>query len=468
MSEVAGGERREPGRTALRGALILLILVSPLPFGAVQRDAVLALELYAAACGAGAFLVWRRDRAGVGPRARGLGLLALGLVAIGALQLVPLPVGWPRFSGSPAAAVRERLQVVVPEAVPALAAGSLAPAGTVDALLRLLACVLVGFAAVVSVRRPAHVRRIAWAAVASGVFQALYGSAEYLSGHQHIFGFAKRHYLDSATGTFVNRNHFAIYLAMTLPLALGLAVDAIRRAEGARAGSWRARAVRLAEPPGSLVLAAGVAAALIWLGVLLSYSRGGLVAALVASVWLAFNVRQGRRAAALALVAVLAIPVLLLLGRALPAPGDRFVSESEELASVGGRMPVWQASLRMVPDHLPLGAGFGGWADAFPLYRPADVRKHWDHAHNEWLELLVEGGPLALLIVVAMLGLVVRPAASILGASAAAALLALAVAGLADFATRIPAVALLAAALAGLAVARLETRRLPGRVARAS
>jgi len=63
-------------------------------------------------------------------------------------------------------------------------------------------------------------RRIFLAVFGAGLFQALYGSYEYLTGHQHIFGYAKRFYTDSATGTYINQNHYAGALELAVRYAL--------------------------------------------------------------------------------------------------------------------------------------------------------------------------------------------------------------------------------------------------------
>ena len=88
--------------------------------------------------------------------------------------------------------------------------------------------------------------------------QALYGATEYLSHHQHIFGYSKKHYLDSATGTFINRNHFAAYLAMGLPFALGPLIGG--RVSLFGGGTWRERFVRLSDSSNLLALLCGSAA----------------------------------------------------------------------------------------------------------------------------------------------------------------------------------------------------------------
>src|SRR5690606_16258635 len=67
----------------------------------------------------------------------------------------------------------------------------------------------------------------------------------------------------------------------------------------------------------------------------------------------------------------------------------------------------WQGFL----DNLPLGVGYGGFVNAYPAYeQKAHIfRTYVNHAHNDFLELLFEGGiPAAVLIVAAIFPLVIR------------------------------------------------------------
>jgi O-antigen ligase len=336
------------------------------------------------------------------------------------------------------------------------AAQSLEPAATLDALLRLAAYTLVGLAAAVSLRDRSRLRQAALVLVTCGAFQAAYGSAEYLSGRQQIFGYVKRFYTDVATGTFVNRNHFAAFLAMTLPLAFGLVLDSAGSLR--RATCWRERIVRLGEPGGLRVVVGLLAAPVIWIGIVLSHSRGGLAAAIVGTTYLALR-GAGRRRRILVLSLLLALPTVALLGLEVLAPGERFVSGDAKPASLGGRLPVWRAALGSVGDFLPFGTGLGTFEAAFPLYRSPAVHKVWDHAHNDWLQALVEGGPLVPLALAFVLWLALRGTracaheARWIPASAAAGLVAIAVHSAVDFSLRIPANAVLCACLVGMSAA---------------
>jgi O-antigen ligase len=72
------------------------------------------------------------------------------------------------------------------------------------------------------------------------------------------------------------------------------------------------------------------------------------------------------------------------------------------------RMAIWHNTVRAILAHLPLGTGFGTFDLVYPAFESAeDVRRSFaNHAHNEYLELLLEGGVAAGLGLVAYLGLI--------------------------------------------------------------
>jgi O-antigen ligase len=455
-------------RRALRLALIALLFLSALPFGSVEPWSVLAVELACAALGAGAFWIITRDPGGLPPQARWL-LLPLGvLIVIAVLQVIPMPAGFARLLSPAAVEAREAVGSLVTEVRTPLAPVSLSAPDSFDALLRLVAYVLAGLATAVAIRSKHELRRVAFAIALCGAFQALYGSAEYLSGRQHIFFYAKKHFLDEATGTFINRNHFAGYLAMTLPVAFGLLFS--RTGEHKEPGSWRARLLRFTEASNFRLILAGFAAFLIWNGVILSYSRSGLVCALFASALLALTgARRGRGVRLLAGCLLLATLFAAVLH--VRAPGERFVTLGADLSPALGRLAVWRATLGLVADHPIVGSGFGTFEATFPLYQRGDLGAHYNHAHNDWLQVLAEGGFLSLMAVSVLLGLILvhawrglraRPGGDLLGASLVAGIAAISLHSLFDFCLRIPAIGLLLAIMIGMhASMALQPSRRP-------
>jgi O-antigen ligase len=442
----------------MRAGLFGLILLTPLPFGSVQPGSVLIIELAAAVLGCGALWVLYHDTDALAPPA-GTVLAACGaLVLIGLLQLLPLPPSLYALVDAPTAETRRALAEILGTPPDGWFPASISAPDTTDALLRLVSYVVLGLCAMLSIRSRRQVRQLAFVVVISGLFQALYGSYEYLSGRQHIFGFAKRYYLSEATGTFINRNHYAGYLALTLPFALGILLGSAR--VGRTEGSWKQRLIRLAHPDHVARAFAAFAVFGIWTGVVLSQSRAGLAAAGLATVWIGAALFRGRWTIWL-LAAALLLPTAYLLYMDVQAPGERMAELRKDITSTRGRVTVWKATAEMGADYPLLGTGYGTFEKAFPRYRPATVRLRWDHAHNDWLEGFSTGGVAVPLLFLFALFVTLRPLrwrlpvsseVRTVAACAAAAVAAIAFHSTVDFCLRIPAIALLVACLAGVRI----------------
>src|SRR5262245_7792758 len=193
-----------------------------MPFGSVVPGGRLALEIGSFAL----LLVWiARGMARRNPlpslSARGA---LLGLLALATLQALPLGAGAvsllsPRAldlrSGvtPPPDVLREERDLLGtdPAGLDAAPSLSIDPGSTASALRTGAALVsLLLVATTVSAVR--GLRSIARALLVSGAFQALYGVLVLVSGNARIWNVPKVHYVDCATGTFVNRNHFAGFL----------------------------------------------------------------------------------------------------------------------------------------------------------------------------------------------------------------------------------------------------------------
>jgi len=440
-------------RAFLRLGIFAVVLLSPLPFGSVEPWAVLGLQIASAGLAVVVAWVLYLDPAALPIGVRSLWGPALGLALIAAVQLSPAPAAFVRALAAPTAEARSAVASVLPETATAVAPHSLSPPDTLDAVLRGMTLAMMLVAAAIAFCERRHVRRLGAVIVVSAAFQALYGATEYLSHHQHIFGYTKRYYLDSATGTFINRNHYASYLAMALPFALGPLIGG--RAGVFARGTWRQRLLRLADSSNLLVILSGAAAVVIWIGVFLSYSRGGLAAALVATIVLA--VQGGIRRRSWILAGVCALAVLVLSWQQLRAPGERFAEDTETLVTLNNRLPVWEAGLKMVPLYPLVGTGFGTFESAFLMYQPSS-RLQWEHVHNDWLEAAIEGGLAAPILALWLLWLVGRASRKVRSArigrgpyrSAVAAVAAVLFHSMLDFPLRIPAVAPLLACLLGI------------------
>lgn len=349
------------------------------------------------------------------------------------------------------------------------------PAASARALLWQAACVALAVLLLWGCDSRRRLHAAALAVFGGAVVQAVWGAAALLGGFD-LAWFAERPGAGGvAHGTFVNRNHFAGYLAMLGPL--GAALLLARLSTRPRSG-WR-DSLR-----GALqaLLGAGtwlrVGLALVVVGLVLSHSRmGNLAFALALGLGAVVALLAWRplpRAMPWVFASVLLVDLLLLgswfgIERVAQRIGETTLAAAPGHDSDAERVVVSAATLDLWRAHPWLGVGPGGFRTAFPAYKPASVSLFYDHAHNDWAQSLAERGLLGALPLAALLALAVAagigtvrarhdPRLRAVGLGAALGLVAHALHGLVDFNAQIPANAATAWALLALALA---ARRLP-------
>jgi len=265
-------------------------------------------------------------------------------------------------------------------------------------------------------------------------------------------------------------NHYAGLLEMILPLALGLAFYHWQKSRRFRRRSLRALFDHLTDPELRKCFLLLLAAIVLLVAIVFSFSRMGMISVLVSLGAMAAVVWIGRRRAPLPA----ALIVLLLAGGVATAAWvgvgpvvERFeqLPQNEPLANATeGRMALWKNSAELIRAHPWTGVGLGCFQYAFTRVQRVGLAYVADHAHNDYLELAAELGlPCAALLFAMIFWLAFRTlqaalrAASTLARSlalgslgAAAALLAHSVA---DFNLYIPANALVFAVILGMGYA---------------
>src|SRR5262249_5532506 len=131
-----------------------------------------------------------------------------------------------------------------------------------------------------------------------------------------------------------------------------------------------------------------------------SLSRGGLVA-LVAGGAVALLLQPSRRLRGAALAPVL-VAVLAAVGLVAWFGADRVEARLATLwkgeALQEERLPMWQNVLPLARDFPIWGTGLGTFSHVEPLTRRSVDDDIFSHADNDYLEALVEGGVVRLLI----------------------------------------------------------------------
>jgi O-antigen ligase len=308
------------------------------------------------------------------------------------------------------------------------------------------ACLL--FLAVQLLQRTVHVKILAWVFCGYGTGVALFAVLQSLSSNGRIYWLWEPPSGGWIYGPYVNHNHYAGLMEMLFPIAL---VMSLTRHIPRR---WR-----------SIPL---FAAMLMAASIFLSGSRGGMIAFVVQAIVLGafLGLRKNRQTALMAGSTLLVIAVLMFWigGEAAVKRLTSIQSEAKTEIAGGIRLSIDRDSLTMFRKKPVIGWGLGTFPIVYPQFRSFYSDKFVNHAHNDYLQLLVETGLVGFSLMLWFLTLTLRGAIRRLGdwswdfnaAVALAALLSctgLLVHSLLDSNLQIPANAALFYVLCGMAAA---------------
>lgn len=232
-----------------------------------------------------------------------------------------------------------------------------------------------------------------------GTFEALYGLAQFVNPQIGILWLSIK--TRAAYGSIIYKNQYASLLNMIWPLAIASgSLFYMKRSRDDRRPGVQNRLRIVADKISTtkiqsplLIFAGGI----MILAVLFSLSRGGILAmiftALCLILFLPFS-RGGK-------TGFLVVFLCLIAGYGSLLGLDTLLARFDTLdASGAARIDIYLSSLPMLVDHWLTGIGIGSYSLLSPVYLkgfPANF--HYDRAHNEYLELLIElGVPVATLL----------------------------------------------------------------------
>jgi len=220
-----------------------------------------------------------------------------------------------------------------------------------------------------------------------GIFESLYGIFEFFSGHRHILNLDWSSQMSSVTGTFANRNCFAGYLLMVIPLSIGFLFSRETHRSG-RLKDWRHR---LSSLDGKTLLI-GFGLILMILALLLSASRGGIISLLISFSFIFLLFRDPTRGETFsrAPAVIFGLAVLWAAWIGLDAVISRFFSAPEAFAA--GRWTRWVGTLGILKDFPLLGSGLGTFTEVYSMYRTMHIVGLDIQTENDFLQLASEVG----------------------------------------------------------------------------
>ena len=257
-------------------------------------------------------------------------------------------------------------------------------------------------------------QRFIGALFTAGLFQGVFAGLALLSGVEQIAGLDKTFAGDRATGTFVNPNHLAGFLELTLGLGIGLVLTGINR-RGLPRYSWQMRLHTMAAFLISPVFRVRLWIVLLVVVLVMTRSRTGNAAffmALIAGglLWFSVSRRASGKVLALFVSFVLVDVVIVAEYFGLDRLIERFEQSVTATTGTGpnglpvpqrdvGRVVAAEDTWRMWQDNFIVGTGAG----TFPyVYNYGDRRGSapyrskdnltFNYAHNDYLEVGAEYG----------------------------------------------------------------------------
>lgn len=361
---------------------IFVVFVS-LTGGASRYDVLSLAPLRLISAMVLAAVAWRLSRADLG-RVRIPLLMLMAIAATMALQLVPLPPAlWSELPGR--SLIHEIGGLLRMEEI--WRPVTFSPGRTFNSLASLIVpLAALGLMAQLDARSMKHVP---WIFVGVGCLSALLGIAQVaFEDASNLYFYAVTNH-GTAVGLFANRNHNAVFLACCFLICL-LRIGGL---EGDRAINAR--------------IAIAAAMTLLICGIMVNSSRAGLLSlALALLVFMASQVirrvrssgastsRQGLGLATAAPIALVAAATAMVGAFIWFERSPAFSRVLEQDAVADARVKILPVVLDMAAQFQPWGVGFGAFEQAYRTVEPESLLfpSYVNHAHNDWLQFIVEGG----------------------------------------------------------------------------
>lgn len=224
----------------------------------------------------------------------------------------------------------------------------------------------------------------------AGILQKLTTS----SGNKGILLWFREVNTPNVFGPFVNRNTYAAFAVILLPVALSMTLSALRQQ-------------RRGDPDaGPRILLWGFAAITMITGIFYSLSRMGIIAAVLSMMMVAaVMVYHNRRIGELLMMGGLAaasVAFLVWIGPEGVVERVGTLSHGAEASSLESRLGAWVRSVDMIADHPLAGSGLGTFRYGFMRYAPPG-ESWWIVADNSFVELVCDAGILGGLLLLAAL-----------------------------------------------------------------
>jgi len=383
------------GRRLILGGGGGILIFAPLAYGAVHPWAyflvgLAALVLSLALLGVGLYEVGARPTAWRGLPYPPLWWLGVGLGLLILVQVVPFPQGMVHWLSPAAWEVRALGNGLgLADYLPL----SLNSYATLLESMKLWPALVLFLVLIYAVNSRRQIVGLVGLILAVALFEVIYGYWHFRPNL--IWGWPNPYSGGRLCGTFINSNHLAMLLTMAILLGYGLLLAQERPgppgSQGARGLSRLQRWSRAEHlEPWFRRLLLLFLLLLLTVGLIFTGSRGGMISLGVGFALMALLI-WGRRwsTGPLLLMAVLLVGAVLY---SLFLGGAWHLARFQNLMDAR-RYLIMQGAVAIFRDYPWLGTGIGTFGDLVYRYEPAEFQgTHFIYTHNDWLQLLAEGG----------------------------------------------------------------------------
>ncbi len=381
--------------------VIFLLMYIPLAFGGVTQSSISLLEIVSGVL----LIVWlakvlsqyksvSRNRFLLNNYRLPKALVPVAICAFFAvilLQFVPLPGFLVNIISPATYRLYAEGALHTGSNLPNLLPLSVCTQATEGEFYKFLAYTVIFFLIVNTIRTRKQVTRLVYIILAVGLFESLYGLLQFVSGEHLIYSYRKTWFW--VNGTFINKNHFAGYLEMVIPLALGVLFTRFEKPGSSRL-TLSVDSIREKYPKAFLLL---LGVLIMIFALLLSGSRGGIISFSLGAIFFALlaNTRRLlRRWVVIILIFVpLAIGITVIIGQDILIQRLSTLTRIETDSSFRVRLEFWKAAGHIFEDFPVVGSGFGTFAHLSKRYRTFRVQlRHSRYPENDYVQLLAETG----------------------------------------------------------------------------
>ncbi|HJX31725.1 MAG TPA: O-antigen ligase family protein [Thermodesulfobacteriota bacterium] len=277
---------------------------------------------------------------------------------------------------------------------------SLYSQATKTEFLKFFVYVSVFFLIITTMTTLRQIRRLVLTIIFTGTGVAFLALCQMLSKSDKIYGFWQSQYKAGGYGgPFINANHLAGYLEMVIPLALGFLLSREKPGIMRAAKNWKQRLSLLESWLAKNVLLIFIIV-LMSSALFLSVSRGGILSFVFSlglfSLLLGLQKSQKGKREIILLISGLIFVFLLWMGVG-PVVSKLATLANLRTASVE-RPQVWKDTLILARDFPLFGVGLGNFQTIYPKYKTITTPTLWEHAHNDYVEMLADTGWVGLLL----------------------------------------------------------------------